>query len=99
MLRPPPKSPLFPYTTLFRSPPAVPSSDPAWARVFSTTRPEIGEDLRREGRGSSAADAPEHLPGTLTLLRLPAIQGVDEQIGVHHITGGHPLKHPHARSS
>ena len=48
---------------------------------FSQARaPEFGEDLRREGRGSGATDAPEHLPGTLTLLRLPAVQGVDEQI-------------------
>jgi hypothetical protein len=42
--------------------------------------PEFGEDLRRESRGSGAADAPEHLPGTLTPLRFPAVQGVDEQI-------------------
>src|SRR5215203_6363248 len=32
------------------------------------------------GPGSGATDAPEHLPGTLTLLRLPPVQGVDEQI-------------------
>jgi hypothetical protein len=61
--------------------------------------PEFGEDLRREGRGSGTADTPEHLPSTLTLLRLPPVQGVDEHIGVHHITGGDPLKGPHARSS
>src|SRR5215204_5819982 len=35
----------------------------------------------------------------LTLLRLAAVQGVDEHVGVHHITSGHPLKRPHTRSS
>src|ERR671911_2446727 len=60
---------------------------------------EFGEDLRREGRGSGATDTPEHLPGTLTLLRLPAVEGVDEHVGVHHISGGHPLIGPHTRSS
>ena len=61
--------------------------------------PEFGEILHWKGRGSGATDAPENLPGTLTPLRLPAVQGVDEHVGVHHITGGHPLKGPHARSS
>jgi hypothetical protein len=61
--------------------------------------PEFGEDLRREGCGSGTADAPEYLPYTLTLLRFSAVQGVDEYVGVHHITGGPPLKDPHARSS
>jgi hypothetical protein len=42
--------------------------------------PEFGEDLRREGRGSGAADVPEHLSGMLTFLWLPAVQGVGEQI-------------------
>jgi hypothetical protein len=42
--------------------------------------PEFGEDLRREGCASGATDAPEHLPGTLTFVWLPAVQGVDEQI-------------------
>jgi hypothetical protein len=42
--------------------------------------PEFGEDLRRERRGSGAAYAPEHFPGTLTFVWLPAVQGVDEQI-------------------
>ena len=67
---------------------------------FSQARaPEFGEDLRRERRGSGATDAPEHLPGTLTLLRLPAVQGVDEHVSVNHITSGHPSKGPHTRSS
>jgi hypothetical protein len=35
--------------------------------------PEFGEDLHRKGRGSGAADAPEHLSGTLTPLRLPPV--------------------------
>ena len=42
--------------------------------------PEFEEDMRREDRGSGATDAPEHLPGTLTFVWLPAVQGVDEQI-------------------
>jgi hypothetical protein len=67
---------------------------------FSQARaPEFEEDLRREGRGSGATDAPEHLPGTLTPLRLPPVQGVDEHVGVHHTTSGHPSKDPHTRSS
>jgi hypothetical protein len=37
-----------------------------------------------------ATDAPEHLPGTLTLLGLPPVQGVDQQVGVNQVTGGHP---------
>src|SRR2546430_10263836 len=45
MIRRPPRSPLFPYTTLFRSRPAVPtrrriegaSADPAAGRVVSLT--------------------------------------------------------------
>ena len=41
---------------------------------------EFREDLRREGRGSGATDVPEHLPGTLTFLRLPPVQGVDKQV-------------------
>jgi hypothetical protein len=41
---------------------------------------EFGEDLRRERCGSGATDTPEHLPGTLTFVWLPAVQGVDEQI-------------------
>jgi hypothetical protein len=61
--------------------------------------PEFGEDLRRERRGSGATDAPENLPGTLTFVRHPAVQGVDEQFGVHHLTSGHPSKGPHTRSS
>ena len=42
--------------------------------------PEFGEDLRREGRGSGAADAPEHLSDMLRFVWLPAVQGVGEQI-------------------
>ena len=42
--------------------------------------PEFGEDLRRERRGSGAADAPKHLRGMLTLLWNPPVQGVEEQI-------------------
>ena len=38
--------------------------------------PEFGEDLRRGRRCSSAADAPEHLPGMLMFLRVPPVQGV-----------------------
>ena len=61
--------------------------------------PEFEEDLSRERRGSCATDPPEHLPGTLTLLRVPLVQGVDEHVGVHNITGGHLLKRPHTRFS
>jgi len=43
---------------------------------FLRHAPEFGEDLRRQRRGSSAADAPEHLPGVLTFLWLFAVQGV-----------------------
>ena len=42
--------------------------------------PEFGEDLRQKRRDSGAADAPKHLPGMLTLLWNPPVQGVDEQI-------------------
>jgi len=38
--------------------------------------PEFGEDLHRQRRGSGAADAPEHLPSTLTFLWLFAVQCV-----------------------
>ena len=36
--------------------------------------------MRWERRGSGGADAPEHLPGTLTCVWLPPLQGVGEQI-------------------
>src|SRR5437867_7004323 len=39
MLRPPPRSTLFPYTTLFRSP--LPSGDPG-ARILRMTDPRTG---------------------------------------------------------
>ena len=72
---------LPPYCVCFR-----PGLELSQARA-----PEFGEDLRRERHSSGATDAPEHLPGTLTFVWLPAVQGVDEHDGVHHITSGHPL--------
>src|SRR5437762_11930784 len=45
MLRPPPRSTLFPYTTLFRSPRATPSS-PRAARGLGRSGPRSFSDLR-----------------------------------------------------
>src|SRR5205807_9473211 len=39
MLPPPPRSPLFPYTTLFRSPASTPAELVAWAASFVSARP------------------------------------------------------------
>src|SRR2546430_12261906 len=47
MIRRPPRSTLFPYTTLFRSPEAVPYLGPLWGPRFGKT----GENLLREGGG------------------------------------------------
>jgi hypothetical protein len=60
---------------------------------------EFGEDLRRQGRATGTADAPEHLPGPIALHRLPPVQGVDEEVGVEEVARGHYLRPPHTRSS
>src|SRR5262249_58611999 len=45
MLRPPPRSPLFPYTTLFRSSasPSAPVTAPAWGSPWASATPRSEE--------------------------------------------------------
>src|SRR3712207_7025748 len=57
MIRRPPRSTLFPYTTLFRSAPASAASrpDPGWARRGAGPRRRDGErDGRHEHHGQGA---------------------------------------------
>src|SRR5438270_7664603 len=63
MIRRPPRSTLFPYTTLFRSPSPTSSSGPNPRRRPDTSRPTevcwpLGVGVRRrEGAGDQMADA------------------------------------------
>src|SRR5262249_59604157 len=54
-LRPPPTSPLFPYTTLFRSPPPAPFS--WWASVRSSARSLSRKAAERQRSRSGRASA------------------------------------------
>src|SRR5262249_61823564 len=64
MIRPPPRSPLFPYTTLFRSTGAAPRGRgrggprPA-ARVHGNGRPRSGQPAHGHRRVHSVAAAPD----------------------------------------
>src|SRR3712207_7445924 len=55
MIRRPPRSTLFPYTTLFRSPPEV---DALWlARLLKDPRPGVADAALEAGLGSGARAA------------------------------------------
>src|SRR5215813_4664183 len=92
MIRRPPRSTLFPYTTLFRPPPAAAAAtEPAWTAGVERTRALVEEDLlqaRDDGRVQRVELSDELLQfltghgidGELRLLalgqELPVLQGV-----------------------
>src|SRR5947199_3228900 len=57
MLRPPPRSTLFPYTTLFRSQAADPPPDPAVRRPAAAPADLPDQEHAREPRAAAGADA------------------------------------------
>src|SRR5438552_15001292 len=69
MIRPPPRSTLFPYTTLFRSPPRVSSPRSARSPAFPPT-PSISTPRRAATRSeehTSELQSPDHLVCRLLL--------------------------------
>src|SRR3989454_12736917 len=77
MIRRPPSSTLFPYTTLFRSPRVAPGSPDAVGLLLGTAREE-GWRVRVEGAGTwLPADAPADL--ALTTRRLDKIPAIEPQ--------------------
>src|SRR3712207_7416313 len=61
MIRRPPRSTLFPYTTLFRSHAPHPEAVDRHARDLLAARPLI--DVRRQDRAEVAASGPDELGG------------------------------------
>src|SRR3712207_6892715 len=72
MIRRPPKSTLFPYTTLFRSRHPVEGRDPGRER-----RVGHGDDQRTRGRVGKALLDPGKTPGAQPALHPPLDQGVE----------------------
>src|SRR3712207_7938213 len=63
MIRPPPRSPLFPYTTLFRS--RSSSTVPAAAGCQRTSPPRCSDDCAADGgRSDTRADGGPDLPSS-----------------------------------
>src|SRR2546426_8390201 len=60
MIRRPPRSTLFPYTTLFRSPSAKPPVPLAKVRAGTSISMPSGQDAGRGGAGGSSLRSEEH---------------------------------------
>src|SRR2546430_15090035 len=69
MIRRPPRSTLFPYTTLFRSPPAWPGFRPL---AVSAVEPESASVVSVYLADPGGRAVPPALPGQFLTLRLPA---------------------------
>src|SRR5258707_3625434 len=73
MIRRPPRSTLFPYTTLFRSPAAVPAHDPAPRPVaaprqgVAQPRPAAGDPVPRSEEHTSELQSRQYLVCRLLL--------------------------------
>src|SRR3712207_9037881 len=82
MTRRPPRSPLFPYTTLFRSRPAPPPPAPRAPRSPARTAAVVG--VAALLLFLAAAFSPNQLIGNLTVFALAVVVGFYVIGNVHH---------------
>src|SRR5947208_5742982 len=85
MIRPPPRSTLFPYTTLFRSPPRTSWPPPR------CLRPSVPRSGRRSEEHTSELQSPDHLVCRLLLekkkSKIDSEMGKTDRIGAHDQEG------------
>src|SRR5258708_20450617 len=91
MIRRPPRSTLFPYTTLFRSPPAgaTPGAQFRPAPGPRHTRGFHNRGSRRSEEHTSELQSPDHLVCRLLLEKKKKSKAAREQNDAQHLTAPH----------